>query len=70
MTTNPAIAEVLGFFDYSHLPPSLQEVSKTFHDLGHETAQMETRHESTVLVGLHRLLVAKDCAVRAALDCE
>lgn len=57
---------IMKYFEYEHLPPHLQEVSKPFCELA--------RHiESTVLdstekyAGLRKLLESKDCVVRASL---
>lgn len=62
---HPSVAEKLAYFDYGHLPPILQEVSKPFSELAHSLAQTLTG--SQVTIGLQHLLEAKDCAVRAAL---
>ena len=56
---------ILQFFEYKHLPPHLQEVSKPFCDLAHECVQTLSGLE--VIAGLRRLLEAKDCFVRAKL---
>ena len=58
---------MLKWFEYSHLPEHLQEVSKPFGDLA--TALCETVDggpERTV--ALRKLLEAKDAAVRAKLN--
>lgn len=58
---------LLGYFDFRHLPPYLQDVSKPFHDLAHSICTMlHSSPERTV--ALRKLLEAKDCAVRARLD--
>lgn len=62
---NPAIAHVLQFFRYDHLPPKLQEVSKPFSDLADRVAHTASNQETTI--ALRKLLEAKDAAVRAAL---
>ena len=64
---HPATQAILGFFAYEHLPPHLAEVSKPFHDLAHQAAEMETEHGAELTAGLRKLLEAKDCIVRAAL---
>lgn len=57
---------LLQFFEYAHLPPHLQAVSKPFGDLAHELALiLPANAESTT--ALRKLLEAKDCAVRAVL---
>ena len=65
---HPTTAALLEFFKYEHLPPHLQEVSKPFCELAHDLAQMETRHGAELTAGLRKLLEAKDCIVRAALE--
>ena len=62
-----ATEAILKFFEYSHLPPHLQEISKSFHDLAHHFAKMETEHGAELTAGLRKLLEAKDCIVRAGL---
>jgi hypothetical protein len=57
--------ETLVFFEYEHLPDHLQEVSRPFCELANDMAQ---RLDGTELeFCLRWLLMAKDCAVRAAL---
>lgn len=57
---------LLQFFEYEHLPASLQEVSKPFGDLARLMAStLPVNPESTT--ALRKLLEAKDCAVRALL---
>lgn len=54
---------ILRFFEYSHLPDNLQEVSAPFAALALRMAQAERNAETSA--GLRKLLEAKDCAVRA-----
>jgi hypothetical protein len=55
------------YFDYFHLPEHLQAVSKPCHDLAEQ--MIEALPDSPELTaGLRKLLEAKDCFVRAALD--
>lgn len=64
---NPSVLHVHRYFAYDHLPPRLQTVSRHFAvtaDL--LLAQLPDSPELTVC--LRKLLEAKDCAVRAALD--
>ena len=57
---------MLQFFNYTHLPPNLQEISKPFHDMAqHICAIIPENPERTA--GLRKLLEAKDCTVRAFL---
>ncbi|MCU0864186.1 MAG: hypothetical protein MUC36_10360 [Planctomycetes bacterium] len=62
----PASAPILQFFAYEHLPPHLQAVSKPIGDLARQLeSQLPPGAETSA--GLHKLLEAKDCFVRAAL---
>jgi len=66
MPEQPAI---LRYFDYDHLPPHLAEISAPFHMLAHGMAgQLPPGAELSA--GLRKLLEAKDCMVRAALDAQ
>lgn len=59
-------AQLLQWFEYSHLPGHLQTVSSEFHDLAHVlNANLQDGPEKTV--ALRKLLESKDCAVRAKL---
>lgn len=62
---NPAIAHVLQFFDFGHLPENLQAVSGPFKNLAWLIANGPENPETTV--ALRKLLEAKDCAVRAVI---
>ena len=54
-------------FAWAHLPPRLQEVSKPIGELAHRLeAQLPDGPEKSA--GMRKLLEAKDCFVRAALD--
>ena len=64
---HPSTKSLLSFFEYKHLPPHLQEVSKPFCDLATSIASMDTKHGPELTAGLRKLLEAKDCIVRAAL---
>lgn len=71
--TRPDIEElelryrILRHFAWDHLPPHLADVSAPFGLLAWEMAQ-ELPHGPEVSAGLRKLLEAKDCFVRAALD--
>jgi hypothetical protein len=57
---------ILRFFDYEHLPPFLQEISKPFGDMARKLdADEPSGPEKSA--GLRKLLEAKDCFVRNAL---
>lgn len=60
-----AIAAILQFFQFSHLPPHLQDVSRSFCELAERVADGPQNAEATV--ALRKLLEAKDAAVRAVL---
>lgn len=60
---HPATKALLDFFEYKHLPDSLQMVSEPFCTLAHTVAS--TLEGPEVTVALRKLLEAKDCAVRA-----
>lgn len=67
---------LLQFFEYAHLPPHLQAVSKPFCELAHaivhgwtdgDVAYVALPRNPERTVALRKLLEAKDCAVRALL---
>lgn len=58
---------MLRYFEYAHLPEDLAKVSKGFYLLAaHLDEVLPEGPEKTA--GLRKLLEAKDCMVRAALD--
>ncbi|MEU0807353.1 hypothetical protein [Streptomyces sp. NPDC005970] len=64
---HPSTAHIVRYFEYEHLPADLQTVSRLFHDLAQDLLDiLPDGPELTAC--LRRLLEAKDCAVRAALD--
>lgn len=63
---HPATAAILRYFEHDHLPAHLQEIARPLHDVAHEMAEKLSGPELTA--GLRKLLEAKDCLVRAALD--
>lgn len=78
---HPATAALLRHFRFAHLPPDLAAVSKPFCDLAHAMVLGDNVPEAgTVTIGgplhpcaeltagLRKLLEAKDCAVRAAIE--
>lgn len=61
-----AAEPMLQWFEFSHLPAHLQEVSETFFTLArHLVLTLPRNPERTV--ALRKLIEAKDCAVRAVL---
>ena len=58
----------LQYFNFEHLPESLQQVSKPFHDLAYNLVSSMGNFDNPQLdLCLIDLLRAKDCAVRAQL---
>lgn len=58
---------LLRYFEYEHLSfPAAREISKKFHDLAHELAELLPSGPETT-AGLRKLLEAKDCAVRSVI---
>jgi hypothetical protein len=55
---------ILQFFNYKHLPETLQPYSKPFGDLAHQIVTTLPRNSERT-VALRKLLEAKDAAVRA-----
>jgi hypothetical protein len=69
---HPSIPALLKFFNYDHLPPELQEISKLYHDLAHDLAERLGEIEdigpgAQLNRAIQKLLESKDAAVRAAL---
>lgn len=64
---HPATAAILRYFEYDHLPEPLKHVSSGVHGLAHWMA-FRLPQGPEVTAGLRKLLEAKDCFVRAALD--
>jgi hypothetical protein len=57
---------MMKWFEYSHLPDTLQAVSRPFHELAADIViEIDAGPERTV--ALRKLLEAKDAAVRAKL---
>lgn len=63
---HPSTESILRYFEFTHLSGPLQEVSQPFHALAHDLAARLDGPELTA--GLRKLLEAKDCCVRAALE--
>jgi hypothetical protein len=64
--TEPDQEPLLQFFEYSHLPATLQGVSAPFAELARWIADAVPRNPERT-VALRKLLESKDCAVRAVL---
>lgn len=55
------------YFEYAHLPPKLQEVSAPIGELAKKLeAELPDGPEKSA--GMRKLLEAKDCFVRSALE--
>jgi hypothetical protein len=67
MSPHPATVALLRYFAYSHLPARLQRISRPYAELAERMVDMLPPIAETT-VCLRKLLEAKDCAVRAALD--
>lgn len=63
---HPSTKHLLDLFEYGHLPPHLQSVSKPFSDLAHDLTD-SLGNSPEVGAGLRKLLEAKDCFVRQAV---
>ena len=63
---DPAVCQVLEFFEFQHLPGHLQAVSSPFRTIAYDMAD-SLPSDPEVMVGLRKLLEAKDCFVRAAV---
>lgn len=60
---------MLKHFEYEHLPPALQEVSKPFCELARDLCDnFENVNEWQGAQCLQKLLEAKDAAVRMAIE--
>ena len=65
------IFPTLKYFKYAHLPEHLQSVSKPFGELAEQMVESIAHNNETgpeISAGLRKLLEAKDCFVRAALN--
>jgi hypothetical protein len=67
MATHEKMYPILRYFEYDHLPEALALISRPFCDLAHQLA-LDLPHCPETGTALRKLLEAKDCAVRAALD--
>lgn len=63
---HPGTVSIARHFDYAHLPPALQAVSRPCHDLAEQMIDA-LADGPELTVGLRKLLEAKDCFVRAAV---
>lgn len=61
-----SVMEIMRYFEWTHLPKPLSDVSERFYTLAHDLLSLPDSAE--LVVSLRKLLEAKDAAVRAALD--
>ncbi|WP_456390253.1 hypothetical protein [Profundibacter sp.] len=67
INTHQSETGILKFFDYEHLPKHLEAISLPFYVLAWEMDRtLPSGAEKSA--GLRKLLEAKDCMVRAALE--
>ncbi|MFJ2567915.1 hypothetical protein ACIO02_34115 [Streptomyces sp. NPDC087568] len=64
---HPGTTHLLRYFESSHLPAHLQGFSAPFSELAHELVD-HLPDGPELTAGLRKLLEAKDCIVRAAVD--
>ncbi len=64
---HPGVVGLLRFFEYDHLPTHLQTTSRRCAFLA-EQVVTDLPDSPELTAGLRKLLEAKDCFVRAALD--
>jgi hypothetical protein len=65
---HPATEAILRHFEYEHLPSHLQAISRPFCELAKDLVAAHGLEGPELTAGLRKLLEAKDCAVRAALE--
>ena len=61
------MSPIMKYFAFEHLPPKLQEVSKPIGELA-KAVDESLPDGAEKSAGLRKLLEAKDCFVRSALD--
>src|SRR5688572_21467979 len=63
---HPSIRDILCWFEYGHLKPENQSVSRGFKKLAHEIA-FSDKSNAEITTGLRKLLEAKDAVVRGSM---
>lgn len=66
---HPAVKAILRYFEWQHLPAHLGAVSRPIAELAEHMANTLPQGPE-LTTGLRKLLEAKDCLVRAALDVD
>lgn len=68
---HPALTEALRWLHWKHLPDHLAEISRPISELGHHLADQLAPNGAApspqLLLGIQRLVEAKDALVRAAV---
>lgn len=65
---DPEVEHLLRLFEYAHLPGHLQQVSSLLHTTAWAMAEWGSGHGIELKAGLRKLLEAKDCFVRQAVE--
>lgn len=65
---HPAVARMLRNFEHEHLPPYLAAISHQCAALAAEMVDQLPTDDPETTMGLRKLLEAKDCFVRAAVE--
>lgn len=63
---HPDVEHLLSLFEYTHLPPHLRTISAQFWNVVHDMVR-RLDYGTELLVGMRKLLEAKDCMVRQAV---
>lgn len=63
----PAVADALQWLAYSHLPESLQEISRPFYRAAVATIRRISVDSPELTTALNGLIAAKDAAMRAGI---
>lgn len=64
-TLNPNLEPMMQWFEYRHLPVTLQDASRPFCELAEQMLKLPRNPERSTM--FRKLLEAKDCAVRAVI---
>jgi hypothetical protein len=64
---HPATVNLLRWFEFDHLQGEARLASQVCHEVAHEQVR-RTPDGPELTMGLRKLLEAKDCFVRAAID--
>jgi hypothetical protein len=67
MTRHPGITSLLGYLDCPHLPEDLRRFTEPLHRAGVDLSDL-LPDSPELTAGLRKLVEAKDCLIRAAID--